>query len=653
MKAVSTILLVLSISHVLIGQKNAYPDSLRTQIARVKNDSVRIQLINELSFYLIFNEMPSAGKYIERGMRLAKIKHADFGFNQLLLTKGVYFDVQGKKDSAEFYFNEGLRFSRQKRFLTIEMMALNNLGMFYWGKSAFNKALNYFLSALALNKKSFPEKLESRANYENNIGLIYQELRQFHRAIQFHKAALNLRLDLNLTNDIAISNANLGLCYLELGEIKKSESYILKALNLADKAQNLRLYYSLHDNLGTIYSKIGNYQEAVEHFEKSLKRPNNVGDNPKSDLSTCINLSRLYNQLGLPRKAREYLDKGLQIVSKHEELYHFSSGIYLADAESRFLLGDLSGGRKSIEKYREITDSIFSKNSAIAAAESMKRYETLEKELTIAQQERKLNHQELQAQQTRLWLILLILVFFMVILLLLYLYKKKAMRANQEQLELKLTLQDEVLRSQQQRLQISRELHDHIGSYLTLISASVEQLTNSCENKQLNTLRNSLKMSMKELRRTVWLINHSAANLDEIVVKMRDFFSPLKETKIALSIELDPQSEEAELSDFQTTHFFRIIQELVNNCVKHAVCDRIQVFIQINESGELFFRVQDNGIGFNQEIQSEGNGISNIKSRIIELNGSLAIFSKLDAGTFVEGTFPIKKTRIRTSDRIT
>jgi signal transduction histidine kinase/Tfp pilus assembly protein PilF len=645
MRLLSILILAMFLTTLSYGNTSSFKDSLLQKIAQTKNDSLRIQLTNELSFNLIFNDIRAAKKYIEKGIIDSRKTKNDFGYSQLLLTKGIYFDVQGTKDSAEYYFKEGLNFSRKKKFLNIEMMALNNLGMFYWGKGSFEQALKHFVGALSINKRSFPEKKESRANYESNIGLIYQELRQFDQAIRYHKAALKQRIDLNLKSAQAISQANLGLCYSELKQLKMAEEHIRSAIRLSEESGNLRLFYSLHDNLGTIYSKSKRFQEAIKSFETALNRPDDIGLDPKSDLSISINLSSLYNQMGSPNKANAYIERSKQIAQQHPELYPYTSGLYLADAESKFLLGDLSGGRNSIEKYREITDSIFSKNNAIALAESIKKYELLENELTIAEQKQKLNAQALNVQRALTWWGISVGGLLIFILILFYYFKRRSHRAQQRQLELSLSLQEEVMRSQQERLRISRELHDNIGSYLTLMSATAEQLESPIQpNDALINLKESISSSMRELRRTVWLFNQQSAHVDEIAVKMRDFFRPYQQNNRTIEVLVHPESESVLLSDIQTTHVFRIIQEAVNNAVKYSNCSSIIISFFSIVLHELSFSIKDNGIGFDENETNIGNGIKNMRSRISELDGVMRIDSNSN-GTVLLFSFRYENTK--------
>jgi signal transduction histidine kinase/Tfp pilus assembly protein PilF len=642
-KLIISVLTVFITCPSLASQTN-YKDSLIEKISTTRNDSLRAHMMNELSFYLIFNDIELAKTYIQKGIRETQKTKNYYIYSQLLLTKGIYFDVQGKKDSAEYYFNEGLHMSQKRKFRNIEMMSRNNLGLFYWGKSSFDAALEQFFKALKINKQFFPENKESTANYENNIGLIYQELHQYDKAIQYHQRALATRKNLGLTNGQAISQANLGVCFKGKKNYKKAEDHFVRALDFAESANNQRLFYSLHGNLGNLYAEIGRDDDALLWLSKTFERPENIGVDPKSELIACINMANLYNKKGIPEKAHTFIERGEKIIEQHAGFYNFSSDLYLAKAQNRFLIGDYEGGQKSMTKYKEVTDSIFSKKNADALAESAHMNEILENKLTIASQKKRIAEQTLKVQQFRLWSVIGGTSVFALILFSYLFYKRHSNRIKKIQLELNLSLQKEIVRSQRERLHISRELHDHLGSYLTLMSATTDQFPDQNTNGSLlESLKDTLNKSMKELRRTVWLINQDSANLDEIAIRMRDFFAPINKSRSLVVITVDPKSEDIVLSDIQTTHLFRIIQEGLNNALKHSACTEIHIELHVNAMNEVCFSIQDNGRGFDVNKQESGHGQGNMNTRITELGGSLSVHSELGFGTLIKGCFPLKK----------
>lgn len=621
-------------------------DSLTRLVNITADDSIRGRALNKLAFHYTFNDMEKALPLLDQGLQEADRHGLLFGKAELLNTKAIYFDVRGEKDSALHHFNQSLAISRKHGFRSTEVMSLNGMGLFQWKSGLFEEALENFFAALEMNETHFPDRKESRANYLSNIGLIYQELRQFDKAIGYHEQALAIRRELGLINGQAISFANLGACYRHLEQFSVAEQYYVQAIEKTETAQNWRMYYSLHDNLANIYNLTGRTDEAIAAYKKSLDRPPQVGENPKSDLSAYINLASLYNKLKQPRTAMEHAARGFGILEQHPQLYNFSEGLHYAFAESHYMLGNIDEGSRHMQHYRALCDTLFSQENARSLAEMEKKYETVRKDNTILQQQQTIQQKELEIQKRTLWSVMAVAVVLILSGFLFYLFRRKEAIARQAALELRLAEQKELARVQEERLRISRELHDHIGSYLTLMSASVEQLQGENGHAaKFRELQDHLSITMRELRKTVWLLNRQQVSVEEITVRLRDFFKPLHQNGTIIRVTSEGNTE-VNLTEIQSTHLFRIVQEATSNAYKYASCSQISVHLRVEEDQKLCLRIEDDGKGFDPGKAVSGNGIRNMKSRMEELHGELDIRSFPGKGTVIDGCFELKNTHI-------
>ncbi len=86
---------------------------------------------------------------------------------------------------------------------------------------------------------------------------------------------------------------------------------------------------------------------------------------------------------------------------------------------------------------------------------------------------------------------------------------------------------------------------------------------------------------------------------------------------------------------------FRIVQEAINNIIKHALASKIDILLHF-EAHELSLQIKDNGRGFSTELNHpRGNGISNMKRRAITLNGIIEISSAPGTGTCINIKIPV------------
>ena len=617
-------------------------DSLVQAIPRTEDDSTRLRLVNEVAFYYVFNDNEKAIALITEGLAEATRKGLAFSQNELTNTKGVYFDITGVRDSARHYLELSLALSRTNGFKSIERMALNGLGLNQWNSGRFEQALKNFSEALDINRQHFPDSKESEANYLSNIGLIYQELKQFANAISYHQAALAIRDSLGLVGPKAISMANLGVCHKNLENFESAEQAYTEAIQLAREANNMRMYYSLHGNLGNLYLDSQQYDKAVAYLKKSLDRTEGVGQNPKSDLSTYSNLVGAYNAMGLAHEALRYARVGLAIVEENPDLRIFAASLYKNAAESNYMLGKRDEGSELLTNYTAVSDSLFKQNHAQALADLEVKFKTEEQQAKLAKAEADLVQQQLRIEYQNLLLYggLFALVLILAISYLLVRQQKIKNMQLQKDVELaearsQIALQKK-LNEQQQH--IARELHDNIGTYLTFMKASLEKLPEQSGNGTIGDVVDLMKKTAVELRHTVWILNHERATLEDILLRIRNLLQ-FASQEIALSVDVIGD-DQLELTNVQSTHLIRVVQEATNNALKHSSATQIDILLYSKQT-EVGFEIRDNGGGFNEAGQS-GNGITNMHYRMNMLGGAITI-ETTGRGTTVKGEFPIEE----------
>ena len=255
------------------------------------------------------------------------------------------------------------------------------------------------------------------------------------------------------------------------------------------------------------------------------------------------------------------------------------------------------------------------------------KYETEKKEKILAKQEIELNKKNI--------FLLILSGLVLIILLLLRNYTVKS-RLKQKQLVLENKLLEEQTHSkiQEQRLNISRELHDRVGSQLTFIISILDGLKNKkipdeTVSQKINSLTEFAHTSVDELRDTIWVLNANTLTLEELKMKMLNFINNADEATDNLKFDFDFQiTQNLELSSLQTVNIYRAFQEIINNSIKYSKCSEVTVRAKQNKN-LLFLHLSDNGIGFDFEAnKSKSFGLTNIQNRIIELGGRLEVNSE-------------------------
>ena len=132
----------------ILSAQNHKIDSLNHVIKTTKNDSIRVDTYNKLSWKYIFSDKEKALEILNLSEKFALETNQKYGYNSFLNNKGIYFDVNGFSDSAKIYFEKAVVYSVKNKFPIQEQYSYNNLGMYAWNKGKYQDALNCFFKAL-------------------------------------------------------------------------------------------------------------------------------------------------------------------------------------------------------------------------------------------------------------------------------------------------------------------------------------------------------------------------------------------------------------------------------------------------------------------------------------------------------------------------
>ena len=635
-------LLLFSIPYLGITQNL---DSLFHETQQLKDDSTKIRMYNKIGFSYIFNDTERALEIIEEGKQLAQTANFTFGLTELTNTRGIYFDVIGKSDSASFYFRKALDMSREFGYKSIESMCINNLGMFNWNNGNYDEALDYFFESLKIDERYNNE--QSKTSSLNNIGLIYQEMNLNEKALEYHKKALEIRLKYNKYNEQIASYNNIGINLKDLGRLDEAIEYFNKGIALAKEKNNLIDLYRLLDNLGNAYNEKGDIELALATYLKALNRPEDYKADEKGMLATYNNIATLYNEKNDPRRALNYIRSAFKLLEKFPEAELIAADLYLANAESHYMLNDYTTARKSKAKYIKLKDSIFSGENAKAIADLEVKYETEKKEKEILIQRAELAEQDLVIQK-RNYQLLGLAALGVVLGLIGFLFYNQQKLKNQQLLKenelkdalIKIETQNKL---QEQRLRISRDLHDNIGAQLTFIISSIDNLKYGFDIKdekltsKLETISEFTSGTIYELRDTIWAMNKSEITFEDLQSRISNFIDKAHVFDSNITFEFNVASDlntSKTFSSVEGMNIHRVTQEAIHNSLKYAEASLIKVEV-FQEVSNLIFKISDNGKGFNLDEVTRGNGLNNMEKRIESIGGVLKIASNLKGGTEV------------------
>jgi signal transduction histidine kinase len=226
-------------------------------------------------------------------------------------------------------------------------------------------------------------------------------------------------------------------------------------------------------------------------------------------------------------------------------------------------------------------------------------------------------------------------------------------RDRRHQLEMKQTeselrqLSGKLVRAQEdERKSISRELHDEVGQTLTALGieiGNIEKLRASPEfDEHIADAKYLAQRSLKTVRNLAMGLRPSMLDDSGLVPALRwEIREFAKRTGVPVDLQIDGSLDR--LSDNVGTCVYRVVQESLTNCARHANAHNIRISLRGDQT-LISLAIQDDGVGFDPSSTSSGIGIIGIEERVRELGGGLKITSGHRKGTLLLIEIPTEAT---------
>ncbi len=242
----------------------------------------------------------------------------------------------------------------------------------------------------------------------------------------------------------------------------------------------------------------------------------------------------------------------------------------------------------------------------------------------------------------------LFLVLATIILLFVFNYLRRRRRQEQQMLELRQQLQEQSLKSQLEIQEqtfdaISGEIHDNVGQVLSLAKVQVNIIleTNEHQPDLLEAIKENIGKAMCDLRDLSSSLNSErlrSCSLPEAILQERDRIN--RTGLICVAVDVDGVYHD--IQPQRKLIVFRIVQESLQNCLKHAQAKNIGIRCDYG-LGNLVIQIQDDGVGFDPDAvvaSGAGQGLINIRTRVRLTGGNHFIQSAPREGTKIILTIP-------------
>ncbi|PTB97421.1 hypothetical protein C9994_02935 [Marivirga lumbricoides] len=574
-----------------------------------------------------------------------------------LITTIPYGDFVAEVEKADSLF-------RKAEQIALQLEDSTSLGDVVFKQGQLKAYQNRMDESLALSLRAI-KIFEESGNLEK-AGIAYGGLgynlksNNLEKAKQYMQKSIKLLQQANDSVGINPVYDNYGVVLNRDGQNDSALLYQQKSLRIKKALKDSTgLGYS-YANIANTYAEMEDFRNAKAYLDTSLVIRNGIADN----YGITVNYVQKAEILVLEKKYREALEnfKRCASLAKQYKYRHLEQYCYEQMANTYLKLSDFENAYFWKEKFQSLKDSSNSLKVNSRIEELQIQFETEKKEKLLAEAQTDILTKEVEIKSRTNWLISAIGLSFILALFGFVVYKQQKQRNKQiikeNQLKQALIKIENQNNLQEQRLAISKDLHDNIGSQLTFIISSLDNLKYFEFNKALiypkfESIAAFTRSTITDLRDTIWAMNKDEITFEDLKLRIINFIEAAKASLLGIQLEVNfvNSKEDLALNSVQGIDVYRIIQEAVHNAIKHAKPKKIVVNFMQN-ANEVVVEIIDNGVGFysNGFVTVDkgngdggtGNGLHFMHKRAEEIKGELLII-KQNPGTKVQLTVPLRE----------
>jgi two-component system, NarL family, sensor kinase len=542
--------------------------------------------------------------------------------------KCIQFSMVTLERSAAVNYNEG------------RARSITNLGAMQSIKANYSAALQHYFEAITIW-----ETLNNKRGVmltKNNIGEVYGYLKKNDLQYQYLNEALAIANENNFNDGKALTKQNLSIYYASKNDFKNAFTTQMYAVLLFEKQGKMSEAALGYSNAGAYKFFSGNLDSALFYYEKAKVIGENLNDTRVLTMSYA-NIAEVYENKNKTAEAITNYNKCIELAKpaklKEQLLFCYGqlSGVYQKK-------GDYPLSLQFIKLQQAVKDSILNIASSKNIDELQTKYETARKEQQIQQQ-------QFEITKKNYWIGGVTGLLLLSALLGYSYYKRNRLKQVQK-------IQAEIMRQQDmatkaiieaeenERKRIAGDLHDGVGQTMSAAKMNLSSIESRLDFKNdddkiaFEKIINLVDESCKEVRSVSHNMMPNALLKSGLSSAVKEFIEKI-DSRI-LKVNLFSEGLNERLDSNVETVLYRIIQECVNNVIKHSGANELDISL-IKDADGIAATIEDNGKGFtvNAKQEGEGIGLKNIKTRIEYLKGTVDFDSAPGKGTLVAIHVPL------------
>lgn len=487
-----------------------------------------------------------------------------------------------------------------------------------------------------------PTKYETLLMYVyNSLGATFYNLEEYEKGLEYFRKAIVLGKKINNKSEIVNSYLGVTNCLSSQKHFDEALKNANEALRIASATNNDFDLCVAHTAFTQLYLQWKKPEPLIKHAQAIMKFAT-AFDDIQYQLVGLMALADGYGLANEHQKRIHYLEKALIIGEKSKTVLQLDD-IYKGFSDS---YNGLKNHQKALHYYKlfiAYRDSVNNIKTKKDAAELDLKYHSAQKEKQLSDQRLLIAQNEVSIQKNRQYAfygiasaIILLLLFVLGYFYYLnknkeYVRRTEALKRNKEIQLLQAVMQGE----EQERSRVAKDLHDGVAG---MLAASKMHFNSLGYQHNMITTEPAFRQGVQLLDEAVTEVRKTSHKLmSEILMQYGLDYAIGKycnsiNNNNAIRFVYDSWGDIGRFHDSFELSVYRIVQELLNNVLKHSKASL--ALVQVNKQDNiLFITIEDNGVGIQKEKQAkDGTGLQSLSSRVKAMNGKLEIESRPDNG---------------------
>lgn len=628
-----------------MGQQQ-HLDSLVKLSAALPDKVERCRIFLELSQLYQKRDTVKSRSYKEKAILLASQLNDDEQRLHVNLVFAKHYLTTRSFEEARVYTDKALSLVKAGGHNKDLAMIRYYSGCIYLSQGNSKKALDEFIQSYKLAEAT--GDLDLKAHVNSSFGVIYQQQNQIDSALAYYKKSYDYFGKTNNNTEFSMTGSqNIGNILLSKGSYAEGQSYLKRALELAKQRKDLNAEMIVLGNIANGYQREGKPALAEFYATELVKDAEKAG----------YVLQELYGKalLATIKLDEQNYDEAIEqskealALSEQSKIFSFVVALY----ETLVRGYELKGNYKQAYHYK---NTLVHLNDSLSAIENSSYIEEIKQKYNLQKKNQELllkteliqQIQKTDRQKTIIIISLLVLGVSGLVSVFLF-FQRRNIKEELARKTMILENQNKNFEAfingqEQERKRIASDLHDGLAQNLVMLKMGIRNfnLPDKEQQEKLNYYSSELDTMIEETRR----ISHNmmpGVLVDLGLLKaLKSLVADLNSHHPALSTTLLANEPFTQPTSDIEIQLYRIIQELLNNVIKHSGASSCVIQVRSDSSG-ITVELKDNGKGFAKNRAKTGIGLQNIESRVNSLNGTLAIDSAPGKGTVVHIHIRIRK----------